>query len=38
MFQEISELLRRETNEDAKSAKSVARRPTIVVAVGLLAR
>lgn len=35
MFQEISELLRREANEDAKSAKSVARRPTIVVAVGV---
>src|SRR4029450_2719594 len=35
MFQEISELLVRETNEDAKS---VARRPTIVVAVELLGR
>jgi hypothetical protein len=38
MFQEIRELLRREANEDAKPAKSVARRPTIVVAVGPLAR
>jgi hypothetical protein len=35
MFQEISELLVEETNEDTKS---VARRPTIVVAVELLAR
>jgi hypothetical protein len=35
MFQEISELLGTEGSEDAKS---VARRPTIVVAVGFLAR
>jgi hypothetical protein len=35
MFQEISELLVGEMNEDTKS---VAPRPTIVVAVELLAR
>jgi hypothetical protein len=35
MFQEISKLLGRAANE---AAKSVARRPTIVVAVELLAR
>jgi hypothetical protein len=35
MFQEISELLETEGSE---AAKSVARRPTIVVAVELLTR